>query len=560
MRMLFTNRRQIVTFYSYKGGVGRTMALANVAWRLANKHGLRVLAVDWDLEAPGLHDFWGLTQEELANARGVLDFLLEWRNAVRKKAPAPPNVRSSIIPITRRPHAPRFGSLSLLIAGQLDSGFDARLAAFDWQEFYEKDRGAVAIETLRKQITEDFDIVLVDSRTGLTDTGGICTIQLPDGVVLLTAPNEQSFRGIEKIARGIVAAPSTQRGGRDTPHLWLVPSRISVVEEVSLAEEWYRKYEAEFERGMKEGLWKKENHLSGLRSHEIPFRARWSFGEQLLHDASGVSDKEILARAYDQLAETLRHWQLGQDMPAGLQVSTPGTSIPILETRVQEAERRGDIRGMGEALLALGQELRKQEEHDKALAVLERAAGIFLGREDRESYADAIYEMGLVGSDQLHWADAKKLFEQALAIYEAIGARGKQILPLGNLALIEAVQRNSARAEELRQQMLTIAKSTDIPPLVGVALVLSSASLITEGQPDESRQNIENALASLGGVLNSHERKKLFDIYHKLGGTADLANSTKQAEENQADQAPAANAARGNRKSPAAASKKRARK
>jgi MinD-like ATPase involved in chromosome partitioning or flagellar assembly len=43
----------IVTFYSYKGGVGRTMALANVAVQLSRK-GSRVLMVDWDLEGPGL--------------------------------------------------------------------------------------------------------------------------------------------------------------------------------------------------------------------------------------------------------------------------------------------------------------------------------------------------------------------------------------------------------------------------------------------------------------------------------------------------------------------------
>ena len=48
---------QILTFYSYKGGTGRTMALANVAWILAS-NGNRVLSVDWDLESPGLHKFF----------------------------------------------------------------------------------------------------------------------------------------------------------------------------------------------------------------------------------------------------------------------------------------------------------------------------------------------------------------------------------------------------------------------------------------------------------------------------------------------------------------------
>jgi MinD superfamily P-loop ATPase len=48
---------KIITFYSYKGGAGRSMALANVAWILAS-NGKRVLTVDWDLEAPGLHRYY----------------------------------------------------------------------------------------------------------------------------------------------------------------------------------------------------------------------------------------------------------------------------------------------------------------------------------------------------------------------------------------------------------------------------------------------------------------------------------------------------------------------
>jgi len=38
-----TSQGQIITFYSYKGGTGRTMALANVAWILAT-NGKRVLS------------------------------------------------------------------------------------------------------------------------------------------------------------------------------------------------------------------------------------------------------------------------------------------------------------------------------------------------------------------------------------------------------------------------------------------------------------------------------------------------------------------------------------
>ena len=46
----------IVTFYSFKGGVGRTLALVNIGIELAQT-GKRVLLVDFDLEAPGLDTY-----------------------------------------------------------------------------------------------------------------------------------------------------------------------------------------------------------------------------------------------------------------------------------------------------------------------------------------------------------------------------------------------------------------------------------------------------------------------------------------------------------------------
>ena len=66
-----------VTFYSFKGGVGRSMALINVAGILAGR-GFRVLALDMDLEAPGISY---LTQEEgeqtAENRSGFVDLLAD---------------------------------------------------------------------------------------------------------------------------------------------------------------------------------------------------------------------------------------------------------------------------------------------------------------------------------------------------------------------------------------------------------------------------------------------------------------------------------------------------
>src|SRR5690242_20232247 len=80
----------VCTFYSYKGGVGRSMAVANVA-ALLSQWNRKVLLVDWDLEAPGLERYF---QKFLSGSRrrsdGIVDLFasialgetLDWRKSL----------------------------------------------------------------------------------------------------------------------------------------------------------------------------------------------------------------------------------------------------------------------------------------------------------------------------------------------------------------------------------------------------------------------------------------------------------------------------------------------
>ena len=81
---------QIVTFYSYKGGTGRTMALANVAWILASSE-KRVLCVDWDLESPGLHKFFHpfLNESTVSATAGVIEIINDYASAAVDPSPRP---------------------------------------------------------------------------------------------------------------------------------------------------------------------------------------------------------------------------------------------------------------------------------------------------------------------------------------------------------------------------------------------------------------------------------------------------------------------------------------
>ena len=186
----------VTTFYSFKGGVGRTMALVNAAVTLA-MGGHRVLVVDFDIEAPGLDTFDALKPSE--EVPGIIDFVaryLESRQA--------PDVSGFIgeCPVI----GDRGGSLWVMTSGRKET-YAANFNQVDWGDLYEKQDGFLLFEDLKaqwKQVLKP-DYVLIDSRTGHTDTSGICTRQLPDAVVVLFFPNEQNLRGLIDVVSGIRA-------------------------------------------------------------------------------------------------------------------------------------------------------------------------------------------------------------------------------------------------------------------------------------------------------------------------------------------------------------------
>ena len=185
----------VTTFYSFKGGVGRSMALANAAIELV-KLGRRVLVVDFDLEAPGLDTFDILRPPD--GTPGIIDFVHDYLDSNR--APDACRYLSRLSGVSEGN-----GELWIMPSGDQEVTYAARFSAIDWVELYEKRDGYLLIEDLKRQWKQsiDPDYVLIDSRTGHTDTSGICTRQLPDAVAILFFPNEQNLRGLKKVVRDI---------------------------------------------------------------------------------------------------------------------------------------------------------------------------------------------------------------------------------------------------------------------------------------------------------------------------------------------------------------------
>src|SRR5215813_6535738 len=182
---------QVITFYSYKGGVGRSMALANVACLLAQSQsdGRGVLMVDWDLEAPGLHRFFSehlskhfrgsrVTEQMLDEQPGLLDLFIELNEASqRSKLPQTEQDEDIAQEIVSRIDLNKYviqtdiPALTLLKAGRRDEGYAAQVNTFPWESLY--NRSPYLYRTLAERWAEQYQYVLIDSRTGETDTSGV---------------------------------------------------------------------------------------------------------------------------------------------------------------------------------------------------------------------------------------------------------------------------------------------------------------------------------------------------------------------------------------------------
>ena len=199
----------VTTFYSFKGGVGRTTALVNAAVTLALR-GRRVLTVDFDIEAPGLDTFDVLRPRD--ESPGVIDFVASYLDS--GQAPDAANFIGECPDIGEQG-----GRLWIMPSGR-NGTYAANFNQIDWGELYEKRDGYLLLEDLKEQWNRIVqpDYVLIDSRTGHTDTGGICTRQLPDSVVILFFPNEQNLRGLTEVVRDIRSEADEPRKKRIELH------------------------------------------------------------------------------------------------------------------------------------------------------------------------------------------------------------------------------------------------------------------------------------------------------------------------------------------------------
>ena len=203
-----------ITFYAYKGGTGRSLALANVATYLA-LFGQRVVAIDFDLEAPGLHHKLTLGRNITAEpAAGVVDYIHGYAFGGR--------VQVKDLAVEVAPVRGAEGSILLIPAGCVPSPhYWRQLAEIDWHAlFYEPDAvGAPLFLELKEEIRTSLkpDFLLIDARTGITEMGGVAIALLPDSLVCFLLNNRENLEGARAVLRSAKAPrPALRRNGINT--------------------------------------------------------------------------------------------------------------------------------------------------------------------------------------------------------------------------------------------------------------------------------------------------------------------------------------------------------
>src|ERR1041385_6837549 len=179
-----------ITFYSFKGGVGRTLALANIATILAKDPAepCRVLVWDFDLAAPGLQQVFKCRWKE--KRQGFVYYVQHYLTTARMD-----DISEYICPTD-------IPGIDILPAGAMDQAYAEALEQIQWGDIYEHARGYELIETVKRNINtlpQQYDYVFIDALTGFSDVGGICVQQLPEVVVLLFRLNNQNLSGIKKV-------------------------------------------------------------------------------------------------------------------------------------------------------------------------------------------------------------------------------------------------------------------------------------------------------------------------------------------------------------------------
>jgi MinD-like ATPase involved in chromosome partitioning or flagellar assembly len=164
---------KIVSIHSFRGGTGKSNTTANLTALLAAR-GLRVGVVDTDIQSPGIHVLFGLSEDETTNS--LNDYL--WGKC---------GIEDAAYDVTTRVGTDISGRIYLIpssikpseIAKVLREGYDVYMLQNGFQE---------AVNKLK------LDVLMIDTHPGLNEET-LLSIAISDFLLIIMRPDNQDYQG-----------------------------------------------------------------------------------------------------------------------------------------------------------------------------------------------------------------------------------------------------------------------------------------------------------------------------------------------------------------------------
>lgn len=207
----------VVAFYGFRGGAGRTLALAHSAATLARR-GAKLALIDLDFEAPGLHSVLAVPEPptNAGAAFAIMDTLSSNNgepSGIERHIFAVPEISGELLLVPCGPITPRY----LATIEELNVGL--------WHALPRNPLASIV--TAISHVRPELDAVFVDCRTGFHGMTATALFHLADLVVLVVPLSEQIWDGVGAVLDG-VRISRNRRGG--LPHLLVAPAMVPLGE------------------------------------------------------------------------------------------------------------------------------------------------------------------------------------------------------------------------------------------------------------------------------------------------------------------------------------------
>lgn len=208
-KLLSKRKCPVITFYSYKGGMGRTTTLVSYAIHSALSRGKKVVIIDCDFEAPGYLNFFDLAndsrfgKDESAQISGIVEYFLDSEYSKNANQPIDLDNYYLEIPTEKLTQDKTIGKIYVVPAGNLNDidNVNHYLQALQRIDLSRADSVIDKFDDFLTNIEKELklskdDLILIDSRTGFNDILGVTAFNLSNLIVGFFGSSEQTKPGL----------------------------------------------------------------------------------------------------------------------------------------------------------------------------------------------------------------------------------------------------------------------------------------------------------------------------------------------------------------------------